>query len=73
MKKYFMIWLRFSLEVFLTIVLFPTILTVSGIWLIYCIIGCDIMKVGQKSGIKTWFEYIKKGIQMNKDFIVNGL
>ena len=33
MKKYFMIWLRFSLEVFLTIALFPTILTVSGIWL----------------------------------------
>lgn len=73
MKKYFMIWLRFSLEVFLTITLFPTILTVSGIWLIYCIIVCDIMKVEQKSGIKIWFEYLKKGIQMNKDFIVNGL
>ena len=73
MKKYFMIWLRFSLEVFLTIALFPTIFTVSGIWLIYCIMCCDIMKVGQKSGIKTWFEYLKKGIQMNKDFIVNGL
>ena len=73
MKKYFMIWLRFSLEVFLTISLFPIILAVSGIWLIYCIIGCDIMKICEESGIKIWFEYMKRGIQMNKDFIVNGL
>ena len=73
MKKYFMICLRFSLEVFLTIALFPPILMVSGIWLIQCLIGCDIMKVRENSVIKRWFEYIKKGIQMNKDFIVNGL
>ena len=65
-------FLRFMLEVLLTIVLFPLIVLFEVIWLICCIRAAYYLEVPIKEGFKTWFEYIKAGLRMNKDFVLNG-
>ena len=69
-----MMFLRFMLEVFLTIVLLPWIVFISIVWLFWCIRAVRLLGEGTaKDGVKVWFEYIKAGLKMNLDFIVNGL
>lgn len=65
--------LRFILEVVLGIILFPAILIVSLMWLCICIRAAHYMNESTKEGFKVWWNYIKVGIQMNKDFVINGL
>jgi hypothetical protein len=61
------------LEVLLTIVLFPWIVFVSIMWLFWCIRAVKLIGEGTaKDGVKVWFEYIKAGLRMNKDFVQNG-
>ena len=66
-------FLRFMLEVLLTIVLFPVIVLVEIVWLGFCIRGAIILGESIMEGLKVWVAYIKKGLEMNKDFILNGL
>lgn len=65
--------LRFLLEVMLFIVLFPVIVLIELAWLIFCI--RTAMKLNQSimKGVKTWVYYLKAGLEMNKDFVLNGL
>lgn len=66
-------FLRFMLEVLLTIILFPWIVFVSVMWLFWCIRAVKLIGEGTaKDGVKLWFEYIKAGLRMNKDFVLNG-
>ena len=65
--------LRFLLLVLLSVVLAPVIIIIELIWfgcMIYAakLVGSDI-----KTGIKSWWRYLILGLEMNKDFVVNGL
>lgn len=55
------------------IVFLPLIMAFSIIWLIVCMRAAHIAEMPIKEGAKVWFDYIKYGIQMNKDFVLNGL
>lgn len=69
-----MMFLRFLLEVVLTILLLPLIVVIEILWLFWCIRSTKMVYNGTiKDGVKLWFEYIKAGLKMNLDFIVNGL
>lgn len=68
-----MMVLRFMLEVFLAVVLFPLIAVFELIWLIVCIRSACLIGAPIKEGLKVWAQYIKAGLEMNKDFVVNGL
>lgn len=65
--------LRFMLEVFLFVVLFPWIVIFEIVWLVKCIKMARVLEGTLKDGIKLWVRYIKVGLEMNKDFVVNGL
>jgi len=71
--KILMICLRFLLEISLTILLFPFIIIISLVCLMNCIGACKLLECDKKEGIKTWLNYMKTGINMNLDFIINGL
>ena len=66
-------FLRFILEVFLFITLFPLIVLIGLVWLIFCIRAALLLDQPIKEGFKVWIKYIKTGLEMNKDFILNGL
>ncbi len=72
MKKYFMIILRTILMIFLTIIMFPAIIIISIMWLINCRKSCELLGCDKKQGVKVWLEYLRAGLMMNKDFILNG-
>ena len=66
-------FLRFMLEVLLTIVLFPWIVFIEIVWLFWCIRAVRLVdEATVKDGVKVWFEYLKAGLRMNKDFVLNG-
>lgn len=65
--------LRFMLEVFLFVVLFPLIVLIELVWLIFCLRATRIIGAPIKEGFEVWVQYIKTGLKMNKDFVVNGL
>lgn len=65
--------LRFMLEIFLAIVLLPLIVIIEAIWLIWCIRTAKYFELSAKEGLKVWWQSIKNGIAMNKDFVINGL
>ena len=65
--------LRFLLEVLLFVVLFPVIMLIEVAWLIFCIRTAMKLDQSIKEGVKTWVYYIKAGLEMNKDFVLNGL
>ena len=67
------VFLRFMLEVFLAVVLFPLIVLIELAWLVYCIRATRYLEVPVTEGFKLWVNQIKAGLEMNKDFIVNGL
>ena len=65
--------LRFMLEVFLFVVLFPWIVIFEIVWLFKCIKLAQALEGNVKDGVKLWVDYIKVGLAMNKDFVMNGL
>lgn len=73
MKKFIGVCIRFIIELSLLMVLWPIICIILGLALInYLIMGLihrDIIG----NGFIVWSRMIKKGIDMNIDFIVNGL
>lgn len=71
--KYFKIMLRFFLEVWLTILLLPLIVLVLEFGLINYIIMFKNQGMTILDAIEYWGDTIAKGINMNIDFIVNGL
>lgn len=73
MKKYLKMLFRLYLEVTLTVVMLPIIISSLLTSLIFYMIVFKLNNEKILNGIKTWFELIKKGINMNVDFIVNGL
>ena len=73
MKKCLKMLFRLYLEVILTVVMMPIIILVLLTNLIFYMIVFKLNNDKILNGIKTWFGLIKKGIDMNIDFIVNGL
>lgn len=71
--KYLLIILRTILMIFLTIIMFPAIIIILIMWLIYCRKSCELLGCDKKQGFKVWLTYIKTGLSMNKDFILNGM
>lgn len=73
MKKFIGVCFRFIIEISLLMALWPIICIILGLALInYLIMGLihrDIID----NGFIEWSRMIKKGIDMNIDFIVNGL
>lgn len=67
------VFMRFMLEVFLFVVLFPWIVIFEIVWLIKCIRMAQVLEGNVKDGVKLWVDYIKMGLAMNKDFVINGL
>ena len=65
-------FLRFMLEVLLTVVLFPAIVLVEIVWLIFCIRAAVLLNEPIKMAFKVWYGYLKTGLEMNKDFVLNG-
>lgn len=65
--------LRLMLEVFLFVVLFPWIVIFEIVWLIKCIKMAQVLGGNAKDGMVLWVKYIKVGLEMNKDFVMNGL
>lgn len=51
------------------ILLLPIILLVE----VMCFVWFMIIFREPKKAVRLWIVYIKKGLEMNKDFIVNGL
>lgn len=70
MMKYL---LRVSWLVFAFVVLFPLIMLVEIYWLVICIKAAHLANETAKEGMALWYEYLKTGINMNKDFVINGL
>ena len=66
-------FLRLMFEVFLFVVLFPWIVIFEIVWLVKCIKMARVLGGNAKDGIELWVKYIKVGLEMNKDFVVNGL
>lgn len=66
-------FLRFMLEVLLTVVLCPIIVLVLIVWLGFCIRAAILLEQSIIEGFKVWVKYIKAGLEMNKDFVLNGL
>lgn len=71
--KYLLISLRGLIMVLLTIIMFPAIIIISVLWLINCIRSCNLIGCDKTEGFKVWLHYIKVGLSMNKDFILNGM
>ena len=65
--------LRLMLEVLLFVVLFPWLVVFKIVWLFKCVKLAQVLGGTKKDGIKLWMQYIKAGLEMNKDFVVNGL
>lgn len=55
------------------IVLFPLIMAFEIVWLIVCLRSAHILGMPKIEGVKLWLAYIKAGVDMNKDFVINGL
>ena len=76
MKRYFMIMLRFILEVILYIVLSPFIVIILLVTLIEGLINYKKLNeaygISRKDIFKIWLSKIKLGMQMNKDYVING-
>ena len=62
------LWLLFAL-----IVLLPVILAVEIWWLFICIKSAKSLDESVKWGMMRWLDWIKRGIDMNVDFIRHGL
>lgn len=65
--------LRLLLLVVEAVVLWPIIVLVEILWLVHCIWAAKQLDKSVMDGIKLWFNYIKQGLAMNADFVMNGL
>ena len=66
-------FLRLMFEVFLFVVLFPWIVIFEIVWFVKCIKMTHALGGNAKDGIELWVKYIKIGLELNKDFVMNGL
>ena len=66
-------FLRFLLLVLLSVVLMPAIIAIELIWFGCMIYAAKLVGSSIKEGIKNWWRYLITGLEMNKDFVVNGL
>lgn len=75
MKRCLKMLFRLCLEVMLTVIFMPLILLISLMSLIYYMIIVETDYNNKKilDGVIIWLKLIEKGIDMNIDFIVNGL
>lgn len=64
---------RFMLEVLLGVILSPAIVFIEVVLLICCIRAARYLGESAKEGVKVWLQYLKAGLEMNKDFVINGL
>ena len=67
MKVMRLMWLIVS-----GVLLLPLIVLVGIVWLGYCIRSARYLEMSIKEGVKVWLQYIKAGLEMNKDFVNNG-
>lgn len=65
--------LRLIFLVLTGIIFSPLIMIVGLLWLIWCIRAALITKQTVRDGLRAWWYYIKMGLDMNKDYIENGL
>ena len=73
MKKFIGVCFRFIIEISLFMALLPIICVILGLALINYLIMSLIYRDTMDNGFIVWSRMIKKGIDMNIDFIVNGL
>ena len=57
----------------IAIAFWPLIVFLEAAWFIWCIRCAKLMEKTITDAAKWWWDYLKAGIRMNKDFIVNGL
>lgn len=55
------------------VVFFPVIAAFMLWWLFVCIKAAHKLGLSTKEGLKLWVKYIQSGIEMNRDFVLNGL
>lgn len=65
--------LRFLLEVLLSVILAPAIIMIELVWFGCCIYAAKLTGSTMKNGVKCWWRYLLMGLEMNKDFVINGL
>lgn len=68
MKTLRILWL-----VFASVIFFPIITLFAVCWLVVCLRSAKLLGVPAKEGIKVWYNYLKAGVDMNIDFVRNGL
>lgn len=65
--------LRILWLVFAFVVLLPVIIAVEMWWLFICIKSSKSLGHSVAWGLMRWIEWIKRGVEMNADFVKNGL
>lgn len=65
--------LRITWLVVAFIVLFPIIALMEAWWLVRCIKASLSIGETVRTGFGYWMQYLKEGIVLNKDFVINGL
>lgn len=68
MKALRILWLAVAF-----VVLFPLIVVVEAIWLVWCIHCARQLDQPMLNGINYWWLWLKEGIRLNVDFVENGL
>lgn len=68
MKTLRILWL-----VVASVIFFPIIALFAMVWLVVCIRSAKLLGMPSKEGIKVWYNYLKAGVDMNIDFVRNGL
>ena len=68
MKAMRVLWLVLAF-----VALLPLIVVFEIIWLFVCIRAAYILEKPMVYGVQCWIDYIKYGISLNKDFVLNGL
>lgn len=66
-------FIRTAWLVFASIAFAPILLLFEVIWLGVCIYASKLLSQTVKDGVKAWWRVIKAGIEMNKDFVNNGI
>ncbi len=68
MKTLRILWL-----VVASVIFFPIITLFAVCWLVVCVRSAKLLGAPVKEGIKVWWNYLKAGVDMNIDFVRNGL
>lgn len=68
MKTLRILWL-----VVASVIFFPIIALFAMVWLVVCLRSAKLLGMPSREGIKAWCNYIKAGVDMNIDFVRNGL